>query len=117
MYVDGFTSFGMSHGDVNATRAWKSAQVKSMYATTQHEPTHNKNNSKITMVKVFYEPPPFGPRSALNRSPYGSGVNGGSMLVRRMSTLPPAMVITGAVSFMAVLAYLPLSTFVRGCEM
>lgn len=83
-----------------------------------HEEKNNDNNSNknyITMVKVFYEPPPFGPRSALNRAPYGSGVNNSTMLVRRLSTLPQGMVIAGAVSFMAVLAYLPLSTFVRGC--
>ena len=67
------------------------------------------------MVKVFYEPPPFGPRTALNRSPYGSGVNGAHPFIQKLSSMPQGRVIAGAVVLASVIAYLPLSTFVSVC--
>jgi hypothetical protein len=64
------------------------------------------------MVKVFYEPPPFGPQTSLNRGPYGSGIKGAHPFIQKLSSMPQGKVIAGAVVLSSIVAYLPLSTFV-----
>jgi hypothetical protein len=63
------------------------------------------------MVRVWYEPPPYGPRTDLNRSGYG--VHGGGLFgkhLERLSKMNQPMVMTGAVLFAAVICWIPLST-------
>ena len=65
------------------------------------------------MVKVWYEPPPYGPGTSLNRPTYGLG-NQRTQLVQQLSRRPPFMVVSGAiVTFMAI-AYIPISELRRG---
>lgn len=64
------------------------------------------------MVKVWYQPPPFGPRTALNRSSYGNGGDIGPRWVVQLSKMPPGRVIAGAIALVTTVAYIPLSKFV-----
>ena len=63
------------------------------------------------MVKVWYQPPPYGPRTALNRPSYGNGMDAGPRWVAALSKMPRGRVITGFVASFCVLAYVPLSEF------
>jgi hypothetical protein len=75
-------------------------------------PTPNaKERNEETMVRVWYEPPPYGPRTDLNRSGYG--VHGGGLFgkhLERLSKMNQPMLMTGAVLFAAVICWIPLST-------
>jgi len=62
------------------------------------------------MVRVFYEPPPFGPGTDLNRTAYG--VHGGGSfrtLVERASKMKPMYAVGIPVVASVLLCYLPLS--------
>ncbi|KAL7466313.1 hypothetical protein ACHAXS_009109 [Conticribra weissflogii] len=59
------------------------------------------------MVKVWYEPPPYGPGSSLNRPSYGHQA-GGSQLIQQLSRRPQGLLIAGACVGMAALAYIPI---------
>jgi hypothetical protein len=76
-------------------------------------PFHKLSNGKkkLTMVKVWYQPPPYGPRTALNRPSYGNGGDAGPRWVAALSKMPRGRVITGFVASFCVLAYVPLSEF------
>lgn len=63
------------------------------------------------MVKVWYEPPPYGPRTSLNRPAYGNGGDIGPRWVVRLSKMAPGKVIAGFVAGFVGLAYIPLSKF------
>ena len=63
------------------------------------------------MVKVWYQPPPYGPRTSLNRPSYGNGGDIGPKWVVRISKMPPGRVITGFIAAFATIAYIPLSKF------
>lgn len=63
------------------------------------------------MVKVWYQPPPYGPRTALNRPSYATGVELGPRWVQQLSKAPPARVICGFIAGATALAYIPLSEF------
>lgn len=65
------------------------------------------------MVKVWYQPPPYGPRTSLNRPSYGNGGDIGPRWVVRLSKMAPSKVIGGAIVLTGCLAYLPLSEFVK----
>ena len=66
------------------------------------------------MVKVWYEPPPFGPRTTLSRPAYGiSGDAVNPQWLVRMSKAPQWQVITGSILVFSVLAYIPLCTSVH----
>jgi hypothetical protein len=65
-----------------------------------------------TMVKVWYTPPPYGPRTALDRPAYGLGNADTPKWLVRLSKLPKVQAITGVITVFSILAYLPLSTFV-----
>lgn len=62
------------------------------------------------MVKVWYEPPPYGPGSSLNRPSYGHQA-GGSQLIQQLSRRPQGLLIAGACVGMAALAYIPISEY------
>lgn len=57
------------------------------------------------MVKVVYAPPPYGPRSALNRPGYGHTSN--SAVIRKLSTMKQTPVIIGAVGLAMGICALP----------
>ena len=62
------------------------------------------------MVRVFYEPPPYGVATDLNRSPYG--VNGGGLFrkfIERMSKMPQGIALGVPTVLIVGLCYLPLS--------
>ena len=64
------------------------------------------------MVRVFYEPPPYGPRTSLNRTPYGLG--GGGLFGRNLeywSKQRPSVAIGVPVAVCMVLAYAITSTY------
>lgn len=63
------------------------------------------------MVKVWYEPPPYGPRTALNRPAYGNGNDLGPKWVVRLSKMPPARAIVPFVAGFAFLASIPLCKY------
>ena len=73
------------------------------------------------MVRVFYEPPPYGPRTSLNRTPYGLG--GGGLFGRNLeywSKQRPSVAIGVPVAVGMVLAYAITSTYskctaIRAC--
>ena len=61
------------------------------------------------MVRVFYEPPPFGPATDLNRSGYG--VHGGGLfkgLLERASKAKPIVAFGIPVLCIMGLCYLPV---------
>jgi len=60
------------------------------------------------MVKVFYEPPPYGPRTSLNRPPYGNDGGTTPRWVTRLNKMPHGRVVAGfSLGFLCV-AYIPL---------
>lgn len=60
------------------------------------------------MVKVWYEPPPYGPRTALNRPAYGNGNDIGPKWVVRLSKMPPARAIVPFVAGFLFLGSIPM---------
>jgi hypothetical protein len=60
------------------------------------------------MVKVWYTPPPYGPRTALDRPAYGLGRGSTPQWLVRLSKIPKWQAITGVVTLFSVVAYLPL---------
>jgi hypothetical protein len=71
----------------------------------------NFNENELTMVRVWYEPPPYGPMTDLNRSGYG--VHGGGLFgksLERLSKMNQPMVMTGAVVLISIICWIPLST-------
>ncbi|KAL7505596.1 hypothetical protein ACHAWX_000620 [Stephanocyclus meneghinianus] len=59
------------------------------------------------MVKVWYEPPPYGPGTSLNRPAYGHQA-GGSALIQQLSRRPQGLLIAGACVAFSALAYIPI---------
>merc|ERR1719384_759407 len=60
------------------------------------------------MVKVWYAPPPYGPRTSLNRPSYGNGMDKGPRWVVSISKMPPSRVIPVAVAGFCLLAAVPI---------
>mmetsp|Transcript_37814 Transcript_37814/g.109108 ORF Transcript_37814/g.109108 Transcript_37814/m.109108 type:complete len:106 (-) Transcript_37814:100-417(-) len=60
------------------------------------------------MVRVWYEPPPGGPRSHLNRGAYGIESSMEPLFVKKLARMRPVSVIVPAVGFVAFVCYLPL---------
>lgn len=65
------------------------------------------------MVKVWYTPPPYGPRTSLDRPAYGLGKVGTTpeWLVR-LAKAPKVPAITGVITVFSIMAWLPLCTSV-----
>jgi hypothetical protein len=67
----------------------------------------------IIMVRVFYEPPPYGPKTCLNRTGYG--VTGGRFLgkelTERLAKTRQGPLIAGVTLFITAICYIPTSTF------
>jgi hypothetical protein len=72
------------------------------------------------MVRVWYEPPPFGPGTDLNRSGYGW--HGGNSLpkrwMERVSKMPQGIALGVPTVLICMLCYIPVSTYllVPGCN-
>ena len=64
----------------------------------------------IQMVKVWYEPPPYGPGTSLNRPSYGQQA-GGAQLIQQLSRRPQGTLIAGAIVAFSAIAYIPISKF------
>ena len=60
------------------------------------------------MVKVWYEPPPYGPGTSLNRPSYGVPSSNPAW-TQALSRRPQGLVIAGACVAFAALAYIPVS--------
>ena len=62
------------------------------------------------MVRVFYEPPPFGPKTCVNRTGYGVTGGGllGGVLERVSKARSPAAVMAGCTVAICAFCYLPL---------
>ena len=63
------------------------------------------------MVRVWYEPPPGGPRTHLNRGAYYPESSMEPLFMKKLTRMRPVTVIVPAVAFAACLAYLPLSKY------
>ena len=65
------------------------------------------------MVRVWYEPPPFGPTTDLMRSSYGW--HGGNSLPRgwmeRIMKMPQAPLLTAGTVLICAICYIPLCTY------
>lgn len=62
------------------------------------------------MVRIFYEPPPYGPKTCLNRTGYG--VHGGGLfgsMLEKVSKMKPGPNMAIPVVAICVFCYLPLS--------
>ena len=66
------------------------------------------------MVRVWYEPPPGGPRSHLNRGAYGVESSMEPLFMKRLARMKPPTVIIPAVGFFLAVCYLPLSKYFFG---
>lgn len=67
------------------------------------------------MVRVWYEPPPYGPGTDLNRSGYGIGGGGAfRSFIERASKMNQPLALGGMVLFSMVICYIPVSTLFLG---
>jgi hypothetical protein len=65
----------------------------------------------LTMVKVWYEPPPGGPRTNLNSGAYYSETAMTPNIIKRLSRAPAAPIIMGFIAVTGFLCYIPLSKY------
>jgi hypothetical protein len=65
------------------------------------------------MVRVFYEPPPYGPKTCLNRSAYGVKGGGllGKQLTERLAKMPQGPAIVGITVFIMAICWIPVCKF------
>lgn len=89
------------------TGAWPDEDCRSTRATTN---TVGKF-CYLTMVKVWYEPPPGGARTHLNRGSYYVENAMTPTFLKKIQRMPPVKVIVPFIAFTGVLCYLPLSTY------
>lgn len=68
----------------------------------------------LTMVRVWYEPPPYGPMTDLNRPGYGAG-GGGTFrkLLEKMAKQRPMVTMVPCIAASLVISYIPLSKLGR----
>jgi len=76
---------------------------------TKLSPSLRSNEPTSKMVKVWYTPPPYGPRTSLNRPAYGIGGDAHNPAwVTKIAKMPRTQVIAGFTLFFSCLAYIPL---------
>ena len=63
------------------------------------------------MVKVWYEPPPGGPRTHLNRGGYYVESTRTPAFITKMSKARPITVILPAIAAISAMCYIPLSKY------
>jgi hypothetical protein len=63
------------------------------------------------MVRVWYEPPPGGPRTHLNRGGYYAENSATPAFIKKMAKAKPYSVIMPTVGAMVALCYVPLSKY------
>jgi len=66
----------------------------------------------MTKIRLFYEPPPYGIATDLNRSGYGIG--GGGLLnkvIQRASRMPQSIALGVPTLLIVVISYIPVSTY------
>ena len=61
------------------------------------------------MVRVWYEPPPGGPRSHLNRGGYYFENSKTPEFVKKLARMKPTQAIIPAVAFISLMCYVPIS--------
>jgi len=61
------------------------------------------NRTLPRLVRVFYEPPPFGPRTALNRPAYGMEGGTTPLWVEKINKMPSWQPIVGELAVIALL--------------
>lgn len=108
-----FTMHRLSFASVESyLRLCTSYTSSSSNARSVRRPSTN-NNKTSTMVKVWYTPPPYGPRTSLDRPAYGLGKVGTTpeWLVR-LAKAPKVPAITGVITVFSIMAWLPLCTSV-----
>eukprot|EP00544_Gedaniella_sp_CCMP2646_P010365 CAMPEP_0202486966 /NCGR_PEP_ID=MMETSP1361-20130828/5416_1 /ASSEMBLY_ACC=CAM_ASM_000849 /TAXON_ID=210615 /ORGANISM="Staurosira complex sp., Strain CCMP2646" /LENGTH=102 /DNA_ID=CAMNT_0049116251 /DNA_START=48 /DNA_END=356 /DNA_ORIENTATION=+ len=59
------------------------------------------------MVRVWYEPPPYGVGTSLNRPPYGTA-DTGSKWLQKLARVPQWQVMVGSVAIAMTLSAIPL---------
>jgi len=80
---------------------------------TKLSPSLRSNEPTSKMVKVWYTPPPYGPRTSLNRPAYGIGGDAHNPAwVTKIAKMPRTQVIAGFTLFFSCLAYIPLCKLV-----
>ena len=64
------------------------------------------------MVRVFYEPPPYGPKTCLNRSAYGVQGGGllGKQLTERLAKMRQGPALAGLTVLITAICYIPVCT-------
>ena len=67
------------------------------------------NRTLPRLVRVFYEPPPFGPRTALNRPAYGMEGGTTPMWVEKINKMPTWQPIVGFCTLFTILGYVPVA--------
>mmetsp|Transcript_23389 Transcript_23389/g.48552 ORF Transcript_23389/g.48552 Transcript_23389/m.48552 type:complete len:113 (+) Transcript_23389:459-797(+) len=66
------------------------------------------NRTIPRLVRVFYEPPPFGPRTSLNRPTYGQDGGTTPLWLEKLNKMPSWQPIVAGCTLMLVGAYVPI---------
>lgn len=66
------------------------------------------NRTIPRLIRVFYEPPPFGPRTSLDRSTYGMEGGTTPAWVEKLSKMPAWQPIVAGCTLMLVGGYVPI---------
>ena len=95
------TAIGLFHRSTELCTSWPRCR--------KNYTSRRTLNNQVTMVKVWYEPPPGGPRTHLNRGGYYVESARTPAFITRMSKARPITVIIPAIAAISAFCYLPLS--------